>query len=592
LTRLAYDASELWKVKFGEQIQGPKGEYFYPEPIRSVDFDPGGKYLAVGGDRFLRLLQTDTGSDIQLASRGEFVKVLFDRDGKYVAVSDGGRRIMILPVSGGEPRSSVRYTADVSLLGWSPDGKVLVSGGVGTIPIAPGQVKDITLLPLGRPFGRTAVASNDGRYVAIATFDAAVRVFDVSNGAEISALAPTPKRTVEHIESLDFSSDSHRLIPTSFDGNARVMEVANGRELLRIVSPVGDYPRGFYSAVFSPDGRYVATGSGGGKAAVFPVTDPAELVRVPDALPNGRVAFTEDGNWSFIASNRVWTSEGAGPRPSQLDAEPRPLVCDGEVKDWKHFIAHPSLRKLPIALCSPDGRYVATHYVQGWAVVEARTGIEISRWPRLTAAMEPASFDPSSRYLAITVGNEIEIRDIRSKKEVAGLPIGIDAVFALAFSPNGEELIAGTDQGNLKMFQIKGEKQLWEAVQQGRINDLEFSADDKSIVSASADRTARVILAATGQETIRIEHAGPVYQARLDWSGRLLTASGGLAKELVIRRFPATPSDLLDLACGRAARLALRPDEWTNYFGPEPYRATCLPNPVAKGSSGIPLPRR
>ena len=129
----------------------------------------------------------------------------------------------------------------------------------------------------------------------------------------------------------------------------------------------------------------------------------------------------------------------------------------------------------------------------------------------------------------------VEIWDVDEHQTVTTLPCSFP-IKSLAFSPDGKQLVAGTDSGPLLLWTDWREADDAEPKQTPRtlvghgmyVRDVEFSPDSKRIVSASLDGTVRLWNAVTGNELLRIlSQAEWNYAATFDVGGKALAFAGG-----------------------------------------------------------------
>src|SRR5262249_41355375 len=120
---------------------------------------------------------------------------------------------------------------------------------------------------------RNLAMNREGKTVATAGFDGAVRLWDVTTGNDLATL--TSRGAVIH--SVSFSPDGATLAAAwnprgnenqplwsgKGPGEVVLWDVASRREKGRLKSVEGK----LLSVTFSPDGRYLATGGGKGEAA-------------------------------------------------------------------------------------------------------------------------------------------------------------------------------------------------------------------------------------------------------------------------------------------------------------------------------------
>jgi hypothetical protein len=129
------------------------------------------------------------------------------------------------------------------------------------------------------------------------------------------------------------------------------------------------------------------------------------------------------------------------------------------------------------------------------------------------------------------------------KKEKYRLPR--TGVTCMAFSPDGETLLAGERANALILWDFKTGKQLarFEG-HTGAVTGVVFCPDGKRALSASEDGTARLWDVKTGRELARLEgHAGAVTCVTVSEDGRALT--GGADRTVRLWRLPGAGSGAL-----------------------------------------------
>ncbi len=104
-------------------------------------------------------------------------------------------------------------------------------------------------------------------------------------------------------------------------------------------------------------------------------------------------------------------------------------------------------------------------------------------------------------------------------------------VYDIAFSPDGKLIASGSDDGNVRRWDVVTNQQVGEPLQghTNRVNSVAFSPDGKWIVSGSADGTLRRWDAVTGQvigEPLK-GHTGWVNSVVFSPDGRLIASGGG-----------------------------------------------------------------
>ncbi|HTE20141.1 MAG TPA: WD40 repeat domain-containing protein, partial [Armatimonadota bacterium] len=305
---------EMWDTETGSRLKSwPNG----PEKVRAaaLAYSPDGTTLAVsGGDGQIRLWDPKTGHLRQTLTGQSAPRTLaYSPDGKLLASlsdapaawknegqEDSGRKDLGIeirlwnPVSGELLRSwGVPGAGWFNGLGFSPDGKTLVVGGVEATMWDPrtGQPKGSLT---GHPLTTAVAFSADGKTIVTGSAGSAILselrpgapgkltfgdrditgplAFDPrgkllaqgTEGGRINLWDPQRGRLVRRIDGefpalglLQFSPDGSRLLACSWANEAHVRDVATGRLLFRLenISRV-------HAAAFSPDGKTIASAGG------------------------------------------------------------------------------------------------------------------------------------------------------------------------------------------------------------------------------------------------------------------------------------------------------------------------------------------
>ena len=499
----------------------------------------------------------------------------------------------------------------------------------------------LALLP--RPIARLehegsvqAIAlSPDGRYLATASQDYPVRVWEMTNGREVARLEHERVVTAVHIDmSVAFSPDGHYLATASGDHTARVWEATSGREVMRLT-----HQDLVWMVAFSPDGHYLATASQDCTARVWEATSGHEVTRLPHEREVRVVTFSPDGTFLATASSsiaRVWEAT-RGREVGRLlhdnivkavtfSPDGTYLVSassDHTARVWEPSgyrevarITHPG--KVNAAAFSPDGAYLATASADLWfpqdsvaQLWEPATGQELGCMKhegRIFAVV----FSPDGQYLATASGDyTARVWEVASSREVGRL-LHDDLVWAVTFSPDGAYLATASMDGMARVWEVASGQEItrlshgrnvvavafssdgrsmatastdsiarvWEAtngrevarlVHERSVKAIVFSPDDQYVATASADHHARVWVAASGREVTRLAHGGTVWTVAFSPNGRYLATASA---DYTTRVWLWRPEDLIAVACTRLTR-NLTLEEWRQYLGDEPYRKTC-----------------
>jgi WD40 repeat protein len=476
------------------------GTLRFRAPSASAAYSPDGKLLAAGGsDNKIRLLDTATGKiireltghlartyqpatnpkspfDLLVSSVGEgnVTSVAFSPDGKVLASGGWDDMVRLWDVKTGDPlRVIFAHKAMVATVTFSADGKFLASrGGLDGIvrlwdPATGAELRKFEGLSKVNPwrFNRdTALAfAPDGKSLAIG--DAKViHLFDPATGKETGKLEAHLSTTT-----LAYSADGKTLASGGIDGpdkhSLRLWDVAGGKELRRCELPKDEPP---ISLAFSPDGKHLAAVVEEDDLRMFDTATGKPTLRLPHYWAS-RVVFAPDGKALVSASGpvlRLWDP-----------ATGKELFSD--------FEGHRSA--VAAVAVSPDGKSIATAG-DGVRLWDGATG-KPDRRIDAKGHVAVVAFSPDGKTLAYGGSDRIvHLWDMTTGKSTGELNGHKHQLCGLAFAPDGKTLASGDVQSTVRLWDVAtGKERQTIDVQSGTESlSLAFSPDGKTLACAGA----------------------------------------------------------------------------------------------------------
>ena len=177
------------------------------------------------------------------------------------------------------------------------------------------------------------------------------------------------------------------------------------------------------------------------------------------------------------------------------------IVTECEVQVWhadtpSAVVSHLEHTRMVRTLFFMDGGktlvsgYGGKSGVVFWDVVERRARRTLS------TSSGKCALSPCEEMLATAVGENRETIEVL--RVVSGTPIATlikhkQFVTALAFSPTGEHLVSGDEDGNLSVWSVEPWRELQELIgHTGGITTAAFHPNGSQVITASRDHTARV----------------------------------------------------------------------------------------------------
>ncbi|KEP47450.1 vegetative incompatibility protein HET-E-1 [Rhizoctonia solani 123E] len=338
---------------------------------------------------------------------------------------------------------------------------------------------------------QTLSISPNGRHIIVGYPDGSLAIWDKKTGVCVS------KSHVLHghlgmITCIMYSPDGSIVASSSYDATIRVWDVTNGLQHSRVLS---GHSGPVHSVAFSPNGSLIASGSSDRTVRLW---DPntTHLIYEPYIGHSSRVtcvAFSPDGtklaSGSWDKTIRVWTVDIGSFRLAN-----NPLVITGH-SDSVTCIAF-----------SPDGLKVASgsmdKTIQIW---DAQTGVksESRASPaKHSDTVTSLAFSPEGKLLA-SCSLDGAIRLWSASTSTYSHPFGHSSpVNAVAFSPDGCDLVSGSTDMATRVWEIDAcLKPMMMGTLVGHsywVRSIAVMHGRTCVVSASSDKTVQIWDAQTG----------------------------------------------------------------------------------------------
>ena len=377
--------------------------------------------------------------------------------------------------------------------------------------------------------------SPDGKYIATASDDKSVGLWNATDGQNITALIH-----FDSVNACKFSPNSTYLATASEDNTSILLEISSGKKTVMKHNGPVKY------VTFSPDGRYLATESDDKMAGVWEVPSGLPVANHTFTDKVGALEFSPNGEYLAIASNKtVYLWEIQSGRIVRMDQNHSDSVnCVAFSKDgmflatgsndntarlW-NITTRDEVKRLyhksgvNYVSFSSNGKYLATASADNNARVwDVANGSEISRMPHEWEVVK-AVFSPDDAYLATaSLDSTARIWTVSSGLEVLRM-CHDDPVYDVAFSPDGKYIATASKDKTARVWEATDQRRVAQIIHHGLVEKVRFSPNGEYLVTASDDHTALLWDKLTGKE-VTLPHNGSVMDVTFSPDGNYIATA-------------------------------------------------------------------
>jgi serine/threonine-protein kinase len=408
------------------------------------------------------------------------------------------------------------------------DDLIVTGGGVKELRLPVGQHSVQAVKDGAKIKEELVTITRGGRRKLLVRREAAPDAERHTAGRELPALkAPEPELTRRQLELLEKGD------------NPSPPKVGQNRQLLGIVPRSSEVK----AVRFSSDGTKLASCAKDGSICVSRIAPRGVIsswtFQAHENMGPESIAFSPDGDSLATGGAdhlvKLWKIGDGSPKEPLFQSNPKQALWA-----WQGT----SIGYRPVAF-SPDGTMVALGSLDGIVtVLNATTGREVRRSPRLRRSVSVVRFLPDGTNLAIGLG---EVSEVASEimenqptrtvgnvqlwhlpnRSIEGTLVGSDGQCrSLAISPDGKTLAAASDDGMMRLYQLSTLSRSGILDCGKDVTGLAFRPDGRVLATSSRKGGVMFWDRATGERRGVLLQADPINGLTFSPDGAILATAG------------------------------------------------------------------
>lgn len=523
--------------------------------INTVVFSPDDKYILIAGnDGSARIIDKITGQQIgnEMNHSMPVIGAAFSYDGKWI-LTFTNKAVFIWDRATLKQVHIFKDEDDVKSAVFSPDARLVLTGTANNYA----KVWQIDTEKKIDSFEHVAAVSSavfsiDGTKLLTTCSDFTPHLWDIATKKEINFSDSSIHKNESIILGVSYSNDGTKILTRCSDSTCRVWDIT-GKQLASF-----KHDDDIKDAVFSPDGKWVLTASRNKAARLWDITTQHQVgpVMKHDG-PIYSVAFSADGNEILTAGwdkmIRLWKMESVPVDNKQIVFKQKGIITSGvfssdgkriltagydstarvwNVESGKQLNSLKHNGKVNSAIFSADGTKVLTasddSTVRVW---NAGNGEQIG-YIKLDEKVNAATFSSDAKsILTVSANGDLSAVDVWDAEiEASSVPVRSFKlpyyIFNVNVSADSKTILIAGDSSAYIIDAFTG-KQLMSFQHEDEVTDASFSPNEKNIVTASRDLTARVWNIFNGKQIgPSMNHNGAVNTAFFSADGKWIVTAG------------------------------------------------------------------